>query len=257
MGRWTTFWLWAALLGAPCVAFAQDDDDDGPAHIEEVGELDQQTLDQAETLFFQALASYRKGAFEQAAVDFQKAFVLTGHRDLLYNIARSRERLGDKKGAIEWYRAYLATKPSDETAVIHRIKQLGGEPTPEAANRPALREKLDMEPPPAAGGPIDPWPWVALGVGVAAAGAGAYFGLAALDEAADARAAETRDEASPLRSDAESDALFADIAFATSAVAVGAAVYLFLRSDNTPSTDGQVQVGAGPDGIRVGLSGSF
>lgn len=240
-------------LGLPRIAGATESDE--PAVIAEIEALDQETLDKAETLFFDALGHYRQGRFEEAAVDFQKAFVLTNHRDLLFNIARSREKLGDKPGAIEWYRAYLATKPADETAVIHRIRQLGGEPTPEPADLGAIADDVGISTP-LVEPSVDPWPWVALGVGIAAAGAGTYFGLDALDQASKARAAETRDGTIEFKEGAEQSALIADIAFISGAVAVGAAVFLWTRTDRASST-ARVEVGASPDGGYLGYSFGF
>lgn len=240
-------------IGPPATAGATESDE--PAVIAEIETLDQNTLDQAESLFFQALAHYRGGRYEEAAVDFQKAFVLTNHRDLLFNVARSREKLGDKPGAIEWYRAYLATEPADETAVIHRIQQLGGEPTPEPADLGEIADDVGIETP-LARSSVDPWPWVALGAGVLAAGAGTYFGLDALDQASKARAAETRDATIDFKDGAEQSALFADIAFATGAVAIGTAIFLWTRSDRA-AHGARVEVGASPDGGYLGYTLSF
>lgn len=246
--------LAAALPLAPAAALAADDE---PAIIAEVEQLDQATLDQAETFFFQALAHYRQGRYEAAAVDFQKAFVLTAHRDLLFNVARSREHLGDTDGAVEWYRAYLATSPADETAVIHRIRQLGGEPTPAPVDMGRISRQVDLDSPLAPAAAVDPIPFIALGVGALAAGAGVYFGVTALDEASRARAADTAAVARPLKEDAEQSALFADISFGVAAVAVGAAVALWVLADDAPSSEGRVDVGLAPGGggyIGYGLS---
>jgi tetratricopeptide (TPR) repeat protein len=107
--------------------------------IREIGALDQKTLDEAEATFFDGLGHYRAGRFEAAAQAFQKAHALTRHRDMLFNVARSRERMGDVPGAVEWYRAYLATQPADETAVIHKVRQLGAEPVVQAPRRTRRR----------------------------------------------------------------------------------------------------------------------
>lgn len=248
--------LCAAAL--PCLAtprLAAANESDEPAVIHEIEELDQATLDKAETLFFDALAHFRQGRFEEAAVDFQKAFVLTNHRDLLFNIARSREKLGDKEGAIQWYRAYLATEPADETAVIHRIRQLGGEPVPDPVDLGKIADDVGIETP-LAPSRTDPWPWVAAGLGVAAAGVGTWFGLDALDQASKARAAETRDETITFKDGAEQSALIADISFGVGAVAVGTAIFLWARSDRARQ-DARVQMGLAPGGGYLGYSLDF
>lgn len=221
--------------------------------------LTQQQLDDAERLFFEGLAAYRAEKFEAAAVAFQKAYVITKERDLLFNLGRSRERLGDKAGAVEWYRAYLGTQPADETAIIHRIRQLGGDPTPPPKEKKAdpVKKPVDTPPPEIVESGAGPWPWVALGVGVAAAGAGTFFGLAALDDASAARDEQIRSEAQSLKDSAESNALYADIAFGVGALAVGTAVVLWLQSDSAAASTGQVQIGPTADGAHIGYSVSF
>ncbi|MCB9549102.1 MAG: hypothetical protein H6706_25145 [Myxococcales bacterium] len=214
--------------------------------------MTQAALDEAEAIFFEGLAHYRAGRFEPAAVAFQKAYTLTKQRDLLYNVARSREMLADKEGAVQWYRAYLATQPADETAIIHRIKQLGGDPTlpsegPKDTLMPVTRQAL----PPETVDAMDPWPWVAVGTAVVAAGVGTWLGLTALDDASAARESKKRAEAEELKSSAESGALLADLSFGVSALALGAAVYLWWR-DDAASPAGSVQVGAGKDAVHLG-----
>lgn len=232
------------LLGAPAWA--------GEGAPVGAVQLDQATLDTAESLFFGGLAHYRAGRFEKAAVAFQQAYVLTEHRDMLYNIARSREQLGDLLAAVDWYRAYLNSKPADETAVIHRIRQLGGDPTPKAAPRLRKTPKGDEGPLIVRTG-AGPWPWVALGVGVVAFGAGTAFGMQALDSADSARGAELRSVAQTHKSDAESKALIADLAFGAGAAAIGAAVYLWLEADAAAdSPSGHMQLQAGATGAKIG-----
>jgi tetratricopeptide (TPR) repeat protein len=89
--------------------------------------IDQKTLDQAETLFFKGLKAYQQKKYDQAAMDFQAAYLLVPNADLLYNIARCREQLKDIQGATNWYQSYLKSKPFDETAVLHHVKEMGGD----------------------------------------------------------------------------------------------------------------------------------
>lgn len=243
-----------ALLAAPL--HAAETEEEG-AHVREIEALDQATLDKAEVLFFEGLSHYRGGRYEDAAVRFQEAYVLTRHRDLLFNIARSRERLGDREAAVQWYRAYLATKPADETAVIHRIRQLGGDPTPKAIVKPTAEKVPQQTEPEVVERGAGPWPWVALGVGVVAAGLGTTFGVLALDDASAAREAERRSKAADLKDSAETNALIADISFGLSAAALGTAVVLWWLADNEATTDGSIQFGATGTGAAVGWTGRF
>ena len=227
----------------------------GDTHVREVGALDPKTLDRAESLFFQALADYRAGRYEPAATGFQETYVLTRHRDMLFNVARSREKLGDAKGAVLWYRSYLQTRPSDETAVIHRIRQLGGDPTPASPPLPGGADESE--------GPLvveegaGPWPWVSGGIGVVAAVTGLIYGKQALDSATRARAEEQRGPAQTHKDDAESKALLADVMFGTAAVGVGLSVWLWLRADATANAAGHLDISAGRDGASLGWTQSF
>ncbi|MGK0360533.1 MAG: hypothetical protein ACI9U2_002846 [Bradymonadia bacterium] len=229
-----------------------------PVYADDGAPVDQATLDEAERLFFEGLGHYRAERFEESALAFQQAYTLTRHRDLLFNVARSRERMGDKAGAVHWYRSYLGTTPADETAIIHRIKQLGGDPT--AVGQPFVGDaaKTPKTGADAVSGGGSPWPWVLIGTGALAAGAGVYFGLVALDDADAARAAQDRGKAEDFKSSAEGSALIADVAFGVGALAVGTAVVLWLQDDK-PETRSSVSVGAAPtmDGWRLGIGGAF
>ncbi len=238
-----------AAPAAPVPAVAVETTD-----IREIEALDQKTLDQAEATFFEGLGHYRANRFEEAALAFQRAYTLSHHRDMLFNVARSREKLGDVQGAVSWYRAYLATKPADETAVIHRLKQLGAEPVVAAPTAPKAVEGPMTTVEQGAG----PWPWVAAGVAVAAAGAGTVLGFSALGDADAARKAELRDVAKKHKSAAESSALTADLCFGASALAAGAAVFLWWRADAASAVPGgEIQVGALPGGGALGYSAHF
>ncbi len=241
--------LLLVLAGSP--AFAQTE-----SAVRETLKLDEATLDRAEALFFEALEHYRGGRFENAALRFQEAYVLTGHRDMLFNVARSREKLGDKGGAVRWYRSYLKTEPTDETAVIHRIRQLGGDPTPADAPVKPIGPKRPTGPEIVEVG-AGPWPYVAAAVGVGAAAAGLALGVSALADAEAARASDDRSDAQALKSSAESSALGADLLYGAGAAGIGVAVWLFLRADSKAAAQGRVQLSATPDGASLGWSTRF
>ncbi len=219
-------------------------------------QFDEATLDRAEAQFFEGLEHYRAKRFEAAALRFQEAYVLTGHRDMLFNVARSREQLGDKEGAVRWYRSYLKTVPKDETAVIHRIRQLGGDPTPADApvkrngpRRPTGPEVVEVG--------EGPWAWVAAAAGVGATAVGIAIGMTALTDAEAARASDDRSEAQALKTSAESKALTADLLFGVGAASIGVAVWLFLRADSAAAAQGHIQIGATSDGATLGWSTTF
>ncbi|MSP72198.1 MAG: tetratricopeptide repeat protein [Myxococcales bacterium] len=237
------------------VARAEDAAVGEAVRVREMADVDQKTLDLAESAFLEGLSHYRAGRFDQAALSFQTAHVLTSHRDMLFNVARSRERMGDIPGAVEWYRAYLATKPADETAVIHRVQQLGAEPLPSAQSaKPSAAARAPLVT--VEEGP-GPWPWVAAGAGAAALLGGAFFGFQSLSAASVARDADVRTTAQKHKDEAESKALTADALFATSALAAATAAYLWLRADHTAANAGRVEVSVLPDGFTFGYGGRF
>jgi tetratricopeptide (TPR) repeat protein len=184
-------------------------------------------IEEAEALFFQGFVKFQGAKYEEAAELFQRAYTLVPHDDLLYNVARSRELLGDKSTAIQWYRAYLNTKPVDETTIIHRLKLLGGEPTPQALasdvkGGPVVLTEV---------APVNVTPWLVTGLGVALAGVGVFYGLEASSFAEEARTSATKSDYRTYKSDAEGAAMIADLSFVGATLALGAGVYLLLSED--------------------------
>lgn len=225
-----------------------------------------QEIDQAESLFFSGFVAYQQKNYERAAELFQQAYAIVPYHDLLYNVARSREQLGDNEGSIQWYRAYLATKPIDETTVIHRLKLLGGDPTPQSLTNEVVEDSTPRE-----FASVSMIPWITFGAGLVLAGVGTYYGLSALDEATAARDASTKSLWSRHKKEAESAALTADIMYGLGASALFAGVYLWLQQDKAQGTlvNGKTEVketsslapplrlALTPDGAQVGYRWSF
>jgi tetratricopeptide (TPR) repeat protein len=218
--------------------------------------IDQSTLDKAESLFFKAFTFYQEKKYEQAAAYFQKAYTLIPHRDLLFNVARSREQMNDQEGAVEWYRAYLATKPIDETTIIHRLKLLGGKTT--AKMLPQDQKKIAKK---RVEGPTSVIPWVTIGAGVILAGVGVWSGMSALDYAEDARDAKIISRYTTNKDEAESAALIADVSLGLGAIAIATGFYLWYRADQqrgtTLSTSTGVSVSLSPDHVQMGYQLTF
>lgn len=249
MGRHAAILLMSWLVVGPRVARA----DESAALAPTVAVQSPDALDRAETSFFEGLAHYRGGRFEAAAAAFQRTYVLSAHRDMLFNAARSREQLKDVAAAAAWYRAYLDTKPSDVTAIIHRIRLLGGDPEARPMVPTTRAPTIDSQPVVEEG--PGAWPWMALAVGLASVGAGTYLGISAVEDAADGRHAETVDDASSFRDSADGKALAANALFGVGAIGVAAAALLWWRADDGVSTQPRLGVIGGAQG--VGLGGSF
>jgi hypothetical protein len=62
---------------------------------------------ESDALIKQAVEYYRAREYDEAIVLFEKAYELIGEPELLYNIARSHERLGNSEEAVTWYERFL------------------------------------------------------------------------------------------------------------------------------------------------------
>lgn len=192
--------------------------------------IDQETLDKAETAFFGGLTAYRAKKYTEAAKLFETAHKLVPYRDLLFNIARAYEALNNRSAAIKYYREYLATKPIDETQVIHRMRELGvsqfeevSPSTENAQSMPKVPSQNNAE--------IDYLSWGVIGSGVALLSVGAYFGISALDQAERARDATLKSRYNDAKSQAETEALLADVGITIGVAAITGGLYLLLTED--------------------------
>jgi tetratricopeptide (TPR) repeat protein len=194
--------------------------------------IDQKTLDQAETLFFKGLKAYQQKKYDQAAMDFQTAYLLVPNADLLYNVARCREQLKDIQGATNWYQSYLKSKPFDETAVLHHIKEMGGvlEDGESRVNKNLVKKEKQVKVIEEGGSFLA---WGTLGLSVLSLGSSIYFGQMAVDEANLARKSFGLDAKSyqSHKDQTDSYALYSDISVITALIALGATTYLWLNVD--------------------------
>ncbi|MFO0598442.1 MAG: hypothetical protein U0228_24265 [Myxococcaceae bacterium] len=103
------------------------------------------------------------------------------------------------------------------------------EPTPPAPQPIAVTEPLVTSPPPPAAAPKATWlPFVTGGLAVAAAGAGTGFGLASRSLVTQANAEPVQVTAGTLRTQAQTDATVANVAFAVAGTAAVATLVTWL-----------------------------
>ncbi|MBX2796770.1 MAG: tetratricopeptide repeat protein [Myxococcales bacterium] len=79
--------------------------------------------DEAKRLYGVGTQMYAEGRYALAIEAFQRAFDLTGHADLLFNIANAQERMGDLKGAIDTLDRYRLEAPEGEQLALRRRLQ--------------------------------------------------------------------------------------------------------------------------------------
>src|SRR5205814_10008777 len=76
--------------------------------------------------FDSGVRHYNLGHFQDAIVDFEKAYNIDPAPILLFNIAQSHRQLGDKERALFFYRRYLEQAPNagNKAEVEQRMKDL-------------------------------------------------------------------------------------------------------------------------------------
>jgi len=137
--------------------------------------------------------AYAERNYRTAIEKFVEAYAIDHDPNLLFNIARCYEKLGDLGAAIEKYEAFVAAPGADTegrikakeslTELEHLREQGGVTPREERAtggeSAPPAAEASD-----GSGSTFNVWPWVTLGAGVVVTGVGAtFYALGASDHA--------------------------------------------------------------------------
>ena len=198
----------------------------------------------AAELAAQSAEHYKRGELEIAVALLRQAYALYPQPNLLYNLGRSLEKLGDAKGAIDAYEQYLAAAKSvaDRDAIEHKIAALKAtlapEPVPQPAEPPvhsptpvpSAPSSPPSTPPPSShvvvSGEVHPsaLPWLTLGAAVALGGTGGAFGYLASQRHDSAVASPVGTTAASLQTEAQHFALAANVLFAAAGVAAIAAI---------------------------------
>lgn len=84
---------------------------------------------------------FRAGRFDLARVEFNAAYELSKHPDLLFNLGMTYEREGDKKLALAYFERYLSQNPGDAaTAAKVELLRASQAETVTAAQAPPKSE---------------------------------------------------------------------------------------------------------------------
>jgi len=171
----------ALLLGIGGAARAEPE---APAATEQTAST---TTPTASKLNEEGFALYKQRDYRRAAEKFLQTYALEPDPNLLFNIARCYDALGDASAAIEKYEAFLAKPDADPQGKKRAEKALQalrqGKPS-SALSASTLPPSLASSPDGEAGGadlaaapkrPFGVLPFVALGAGVAVTAVGAIF----------------------------------------------------------------------------------
>lgn len=145
---------------------------------------------------------YEQGQFEEAAIEFERAYGLSGRGQLLFNAYLAYREAGDDANAARTLRGYLSEVPDapDRTHLQARLESLEATITAEqerAAQQRAQAEAARLEAEeaqrrleeernrPRSARPW--WPWLVVGGGLAVAGVGITLGAIAMQDASTLR----------------------------------------------------------------------
>jgi len=233
------------------------------------GEAPQEAIE----LYRSGRAHYDAGRYREAVVDLKAALALDPESpNLLYNVARVSELLGNLSEAIAYYTHYVgmlsdSDSENDERerirTTIRRLEGARTELATRAAEQPeTLREVVYREPP--AAGTADSLFWIVGSGGVVLIAGSVVTGVLALlreDAAAAFVIGETgpADDRTVLIDQANGYALASDIMLVAGVSAVSAATLLyFLRTPEAPPERRvQVSVVGSSTGGLVTVGGSF
>ena len=224
----------------------------------------------------EAAQHYKRGEFEVSAALVRQAYALYPEPNLLYNLARSLEGMGDKKGAVDAYEQYLAQVKDveDRGAIERRVATLKAEleagpptsaepvarpaPTPTLtapAPAPVVPASVIVTPPPEERSPPSLLPVYTIVLGAATAAAGGTFGYLASNRHDAATSATSALDAQSLQHTAQTYAAVANILFvAGGALAIGGIVWEIHehgKSHVPPGAVARMRVAPGAVGLEV------
>jgi tetratricopeptide (TPR) repeat protein len=239
----------------------------GPLRSDVAGDPDAKGPPPAALLHYnRGRAHYQAGRYRDAVVELEKALALDPQSpNLVYNVARVYELLGDIERAISFYERYHRMLPAQEReekqrveATLARLRGAKQHVVPDTSEPPAAGPEMKR-------GVADPAFWVTLGTGAAAIAAGGVTGVMALRAGKDTKNFVVGEDGTMSKRDdmaRHSDrlALASDVLFLCGATFAVTSVLLYtLREEPVEASDTQAGIGFGATatGVFVSLRGSL
>jgi tetratricopeptide (TPR) repeat protein len=192
---------------------------------------------EARVFFERAKELYAAGRYREAAEHLELALQRDPDgKDLVYNLALVRERLGEPEEAIVWVDRYLAMKlePQErQRAESFRRRLEGARDEIAEKRRKVVVVPVTVERERA----VDAWVWgPAIGAGVAATAAAVLGGVALSTRPSGFVSGRdgTFDDLAARTSEAHTYAIGADVAWVVSAVCLGAAAWAYFGREPVP-----------------------
>jgi len=134
--------------------------------------------------------AYAERKYRTAIEKFVEAYAIDHDPNLLFNIARSYEKLGELAAAIEKYQAFIAAPGADTEgrlkakASLQELAQLREQAIPSEGPKSDVRPPEERSVPDAEPSSPKLWAWLSLGGGAAITGVGiAFYALGVRDHA--------------------------------------------------------------------------
>ncbi len=235
--HWSVRVLFAFLFALACVAL--------PASSS-FAQSSEERAEKVEQLSAEATEAYRAGEFQKAADLFEEAYGIEPVPNLLFNIARSYEKMENWDQAIDYYEKFVVeegiSKKARKSALgrLSELKDMRARENAESKDEDKIADSdKSVEDPeeteePDAGS--NTAAWVAVGTGVALVAGGGVFGLVASGKQSDFEDATSRDAKVDARDSGQTMALIADVMYISGAVVTGIGIYLLLSGDSESDT---------------------
>lgn len=218
-----------------------------------------------EQLSSEGAQRYRARDFEGAIRYFEDAYALEPVPNLLYNIARCHEQLQNWDEAISYYELFIVAPDVESEARQHAMGQV--QSLREIANRQASSSSTEpretgapgvSEPVPEAA-PDRTAAYATLGTGVGILAVGGVFGFMASKSESAFHSAQTPEERLSARDSGQTQALIADVCFASGALVTLVGTYLFIKASPKEQAPTAVswQPWLSPGGAGLGFSVGF
>jgi hypothetical protein len=221
--------------------------------------------------------AYAERNYRAAIERFVEAYAIDHDPNLLFNIARCYEKLGDLGAAIEKYEAFVAApgadtegriKAKESLVELRQLKEQGGVSTAASALPAGASEGSAQSAESAPG--VNVWPWLTLGAGVVVTGVGVtVYALGAHDHSlvTDTKGygdpsvvyPMTRAEAQSYIDSGNTKKLAGGIALGVGGALVATGVVWLVtgKSESAPAQAASFTLAPNPNGVVAGYAGRF
>lgn len=233
---WLAFEVLSSTLAVAQPVFEGHDDPVARArHVEELSQ--------------EGISDYMAGRYREALTKFKAALALHPVANLLFNIAKAHEQLGELENALVYYERFIKSGDADDTArekARQRVREikaiLDARRQNDATTNPSITVQ-DTTVGESQQSAVEIAGWISTGTGAGLLVLGGTFAVLALGAESDFSSTERLDEKREYRSDAERYALIADIALGVGAAAAVAGVTMLIVDATGGSSSSVADVG--------------